>query len=190
MQFLKLNERNRLEKAPKEEATHVHLTIDEYNQLKDFERTATNLQRILKEKSCSERNITNKKERSGYLILGYDTYNLKFNFDSSKTKMVRRLLLESPYEISINYNEVEEFIIKDMQKVILEELKADGIIYIDNIQDQNVADEIFRSQDNLLILGHVEMQRSGNWAARLYANYTPDIPKDLIKINENNKKNH
>lgn len=184
MQKLYLNESNRLKPIDEShEATHVHMTIDEYN---DLVNATENLRRILTEKANAERGIIPKKERSGYIMLGYDSYTMRFNFENGTQSLpVRRLLLETPYSIESEYFETEKLVYNDIDQHLYDNLKADGFMEIDEI-DKDILKELGDGNNNILIIGHLEMQRSNQWGVRLYTNYTPVIPSDLIK--ENNKK--
>ena len=52
---------------------------------------------------------------------------------------------------------------------------------MDSIDSIEAVNEIAESENKIIIIGHVEMQRNGQWAVRLYTNYTPQVPEDFIK---------
>ncbi|ERI79426.1 hypothetical protein [[Clostridium] symbiosum] len=180
MQKLYLNEDNKLKPVDSEhEATHVHMTIEEYNNLVNANE---NLRRIVREKSNADRELIPKKERSGYLISGYDTYKLRLDVDEGKPFLnVRRLLLESPYSVSSDFFETENLIYQDIDVKLYKLLQAEAIVKLDSIDSIEAVNEIAESENKIIIIGHVEMQRNGQWAVRLYTNYTPQVPEDFIK---------
>ena len=180
MQKLYLNEDKKLKPVDeKHEATHVHMTIEEYNNLVNANE---NLKRIVREKSNANRDLTPKKERSGYLVLSYDTYKLRLDVDDGKPFLnVRRLLLESPYSISSDFFESENLIYQDIDEKLYKLLQAEAIVKLDSIDSIEAVNEITESENKIIIIGHIEMQRNGLWAIRLYTNYTPRVPEDFIK---------
>ena len=45
-----------------------------------------------------------------------------------------------------------------------------------------------KDSDNMLFVAGLEAQKNGFWAVRLYANFTPNVPQDVIKQTNNNDK--
>ena len=183
MDLLYLKKKKKLHKCVEGiEPTHVHMTIEEYNNLQSV---LLNLKRICKEKSNQERNLKPKKERSGYILLGYDTSDFRMKFkESSVSFEARRLLIETPYSIGINYKEATNLIKSDLSDMVLE-FEAFGLVdKISLLTDEMVKDLFKSDSDKYLIFVGLEAQRNGLWAARLFANYTPNVPIDLIKQNE------
>jgi len=180
MQKLYLNEDNKLKPADSEhEVTHVHMTIEEYNNLVNANK---NLRRIVREKANADRDLTPKKERSGYLILGYDTYKLRLDVDEGKPFLnVCRLLLESPYSVRSDFFETEKLIFQDIDEKLYKLLQAEAIVKLDSMDSIESVNEIAELENKIIIIGHVEMQRNGQWAVRLYTNYMPQVPEDFIK---------
>mgnify|MGYP005758367629 FL=1 len=183
MDLLYLDENKKLHRCVEGiEPTHVHMTIEEYNNLQSV---LLNLKRICKEKSNQERNLKPKKERSGYILLGYDTNDFRMKFkESSVSFEARRLLIETPYSIGINYKEATNLIKSDLADMVLQ-FGAFGLIDKNNLLTDDMMKDLFKSDsDKYLIFVGLEAQRNGLWAARLFANFTPDVPVDLIKQNE------
>ncbi len=185
MDFLYKDENKRMNLCEESQATHVLLTIEEYNSKC---KTNQNMHRILKEKQNASRGIQPKKQRSGYILLGYDTNKFRLEFDKETIGYdTRRLLLETPYPISLNYKSALELVMDDMAKLAIE-LGAFTCISKESIANAEIFKSFFNSEsEKYLFCSGLEAQRNGIWAVRLHANYTPDIPPDLIKQNENNK---
>lgn len=186
MDFLRKNSNNSMSKVEGlEEATHVMMNVDEYNSLI---RQLDNLKRINRERSNSERELTPKKERSGYILLGYDTNKMRLDFkEKSYSYETRRLLLESPYDVKFNYKTALELIQADMIQ-ICGGFGADICIDKSLIDNEQMLNNYFNpDSEKALFIGGLEAQRNGAWAVRLYANYTPDIPVDCIKEQPNKK---
>lgn len=186
MDFLIKSNTNKVRKADgQEEASHVMMKIEEYNSIiKQLE----NLKRINRERSNSERGLKPKKERSGYVLLGYDTNNFRMNFDKESVSYeCRRLLLETPHNIQFNYKDALSQVIEDMT-ILSESFNASICIDKNSIIDKEMLESFFqKDSDNMLFVHGLEAQRSGFWAVRLYANFTPDVPQDVIKQNNNDK---
>ena len=186
MDFLYLDENKKLKKCVEGiEATHVHMTIEEYN---NMQSVLLNLKRICTEKSNQERGIKPKKERSGYILLGYDTSDFRMKFaESSVSFETRRLLIETPYSIGINYKEATTLIKNDLSEIALD-CGAFGLVDKKLLLTADMIKDIFKvDSEKYLIFSGLEAQRNGVWAARLFANFTPDVPADLIKQKENER---
>lgn len=185
MDFLIKSNTNKVRKADsQEEASHVMMKIEEYNSIIN---QLENLKRINKERSNSERGLKPKKQRSGYILLGYDTNNFRMNFDKESVSYeCRRLLLETPHNIQFNYKDALSQVIEDMT-TLSESFNASICIDKNSIIDKEMFESFFqKDSDNMLFVAGLEAQKNGFWAVRLYANFTPDIPTDCIKQNDNN----
>ena len=149
MQKLYLNEDNKLKPADSEhEVTHVHMTIEEYNNLVNANK---NLRRIVR-------------------------------VDEGKPFLnVCRLLLESPYSVRSDFFETEKLIFQDIDEKLYKLLQAEAIVKLDSMDSIESVNEIAELENKIIIIGHVEMQRNGQWAVRLYTNYMPQVPEDFIK---------
>lgn len=160
-------------------ATHVLMTIKEYDSL---ETTIQNLKRINKERSNKERGLEPKKQRSGYILLGYDTNDFKLKFAKENTSYeCRRLLLETPYTVSLSYKKAYDLILEDLLK-LCGEFNADSVIEKTAILTVEMADSYFSMESaKVFFMTSLEAQRNGIWAVRLYANFTPNVPVDCIK---------
>lgn len=185
MDFLIKSNTNKVRKADSQEnASHVMMKIEEYNSIMN---QIENLKRINRERSNSERNLEPKKKRSGYILLGYDTNNFRMNFDKESVSYeCRRLLLETPHDVRFNYKDALSQVIEDMT-TLSESFNASICIDKNSIIDKEMFESFFqKDSDNMLFVHSLEAQRSGFWAVRLYANFTPDVPTDCIKQNDNN----
>lgn len=185
MQYLYLNENNRLQKCDAQhEATHVHMTIEEYNSLISIMQ---NLKRINKEKSNQEREIQPKKHRCGYLLLSYDTNTFRMNFGKESASFEsRRLLLETPYRINLGYKDTLKLVNEDVLK-IANSFNATTSLDKNSISNiEEFYNYFTKDAENILFIYGLEAQRNGFWAVRLFANFTPDVPVDCI--NDNKKK--
>ena len=186
MDFLIKNTNNKMCKADSESnASHVMMNIEEYTSIMN---QLENLKRINRERSNSERGLKPKKERSGYVLLGYATNNFRMNFGKdSNSYECRRLLLETTYDVRFNYKDALSQVIEDMT-TLSESFGASICIDKNSIMDKEMFESFFQKDSgNVLFVHGLEAQRDGFWAVRLYANYTPDVPADCIKETTNNK---
>lgn len=186
MDFLIKTNNNKVNKADNQDsASHVMMKIEEYNSIMN---QLENLKRINRERSNKERNLEPKKQRSGYILLGYDTNNFKMNFGKDSISYeCRRLLLETPHDVRFNYKDALSQVIEDMT-ALSESFNASICIDKNSIIDKEMFESFFQNDsDNTLFISGLEAQRNGFWAVRLYANFTPDVPQDVIKQNDNNK---
>ena len=184
MEFLVKKNNNSLGRTEKkEEASHVMLEIDEYNSIM---RQLENLKRINKERSNSERQLKQKKERSGYILLGYDTNKMRTEFEGKSYSFeTRRLLLESPYDVHFDYKTALELAQEDLIR-LCDGFGADICIDKNLIANEQMLKNFFSiDSEKALFVGGLEAQRNGAWAVRLYANFTPNVPIDCIKKQPN-----
>lgn len=179
MKKLYLDENKKLRECRgSEEAAYVHMSIEEYNALTSIMQ---NLKRINKEKSNQERNIQPKKQRSGYILLGYDTAEFRIKFKEIMGYECRRLLLESPYSVELKYRDALTLAVDDLAKIACE-FGAALVIEKTDIVNETMFSEYFNeNSEKILFITGLEAQRNGQWAIRLFANFTPDVPVDLIK---------
>lgn len=157
----------------------VVLTIGEYL---DYTKQITELKRVIRERSNSERGISPKKTRSGYVLLTYDTqmFRMQFKDQNIGAKSIR-LLLETPYPLNTFYKDAYNSVIDDLIQ-IQNQLSADQVIKINSIKTTNQFMSLFKADaKKILIADSLEAQRSGYWALKLYANYIPHIGEDLLK---------
>lgn len=187
MDFLIKSSTNKVRKADsQEDASHVMMKIEEYNSIIN---QLENLKRINKERSNKERNLKPKKKRSGYILLGYDTNNFRMNFDKESVSYeCRRLLLETPHNVQFNYKDALSQVIEDMT-TLSESFNASICIDKNSIINKEMFGSFFqKDSDNMLFVAGLEAQKNGFWAVRLYANFTPNVPQDVIKQTNNNDK--
>ncbi len=162
--------------------SHILLTAKEYETMT---LAIESLKRINRERSNAERNIKPKKDRSGYIVLGYDTNNFRIEFDEkTSSHEARRLLLETPYGLQIGYKEALTLILNDLAELSLE-FGAFGCIDKRSIASKDIFESFFKADsEKFLIIFGLEAQRNGLWSVRLYANFTAIIPLDCIKQQE------
>ncbi|MCD8378103.1 MAG: hypothetical protein LUB59_04865 [Candidatus Gastranaerophilales bacterium] len=167
----------------KENAEYVLMSADEYSVL---QFSLDQLKRVNRERQNASRGLTPKKERSGYILLSYDSNTFKMSFQkNTASSPARRLLLETPYTIKVSYDAAKNFIMEDLEK-LKDQLQCDEIIDKKDIKNSEKFIEVFEENDNIIYSG-LELQRGGTWAVRLYANYSVVIPEDMINFKEDKK---
>lgn len=166
------------------DADIIVLSMSEYD---DMMRQLMELKRINKEKSNAERGITPKKQRSGYVLLSYDTSPFRLNAGKEVLEApTRRLLFETPYSVEMFYREAYSAVRDDFIR-LAGKLGADDLEEKRNIKRNEFIRIFGNNAKNTVILCGLELQRNQMWAARLHANFTPRIDRDFIKKQDKNK---
>lgn len=90
--------------------------------LSDFAEIVENLteqtarmRRVLKERANADRKITPKKSSSGYVMIRYDVR--KRVYAEGRTRDINNVVLQTPYDGRLTYNDIVEFTNKDILEI-------------------------------------------------------------------------
>lgn len=178
MDFLYKTKENRMSRCTLERAEFVMMSKSEYEEL---QKSIEELKRVVRERSNAERKIQPKKQRSGYILTGYDSADYRMSFSGkSYSYKSRRLLLETPYPITMSYPEAYSAAVEDL-KILAGTFGAFDCISDDTIPTEDFLKDLYSPESEKYLITTGLEAKNNLWAIRIYANFTPQIPTDMIK---------
>ena len=145
----------------------------------------SNLKRISKERSNSERGIKPKKHHHGYIILTYNEHIHKRVIHNNWLKTnCWKVRIQSPYNAYIPYDVIEKDIDDDLKNKLMKELKIDKVCLLRDYGSrewgETVSDYLNQKLNFIFKKEYKANGISGFWEVEYLVKYPVRIPENMI----------
>jgi ElaB/YqjD/DUF883 family membrane-anchored ribosome-binding protein len=166
--------------------------MQEHKQRADsFENINKNLIRVAVEKANAKRELTPKKQHTGYIFLSIEEYIFNcdcfISEDSKKTKILKfpcfRIRLQSPYDVSLELKAAQDLIFEDLLNNIMDKMNVNSV-FKDGINGttEDEVKKIWKEKEAFIFrLFYKANFQKGFWEVEFFARDMPIILPEMIQ---------